>query len=69
MAAPVTVLDALQVPIRHEEFCLPRPNADAPRLEEYPQHGDDPVTGRSRVTHRVTRCMECGAAHYLTIGA
>lgn len=51
-------------PIRHEEFCLPRPNADAPRVESYPYLADDLSTGRSRPVAIVTRCVECGATHY-----
>lgn len=50
--------------VRHEEFCLPRPGSDEPRIERYVQLDDDPKTGRSRPTHDVTRCMECGAANY-----
>jgi hypothetical protein len=50
--------------IRHEDFCLPRPGLDEPRIESYPYLGDDPETGRSRPVAQVTRCMECGAAHY-----
>lgn len=50
--------------VRHEEFCLPRPELDEPRLESYAYLGDDPKTGRSRPIAQVTRCMECGAAHY-----
>lgn len=50
--------------IRHEEFCLPRPGSDAPRIETYPAFVDDPKTGKSRPTHDVTRCIECGAATY-----
>ena len=67
---PVVLAGALSVPVRHEDFCLPRPDAEKqePRLEEFPYYNDDPATGRSRITHRVTRCMECGAAHYLKIG-
>lgn len=56
-------------PIRHEEFCLPRPGADRPRIESYNALNDDPKTGRSSPTHKVTRCLECGAAHYKQIGA
>ena len=55
--------------IRHEEFCLPRPDAEAARVESFPYYTDDAATGRSRITHRVTRCLECGAAHYQQIGA
>ncbi len=55
--------------IRHEEFCLPRPGLDEPRVEHFTAYGDDPGTGRSRPTHAVHRCLECGAAHYQQIGA
>lgn len=50
--------------IRHEEFCLPRPGQQSPRIESYVHSDDDPQTGRSRPTHDVTRCLECGAANY-----
>ena len=33
-------------------------------MEAYVHYGDDPVSGRSRPTHDVTRCCECGAATY-----
>lgn len=56
------------VKVRHEEFCLPREGAQAPRVESYTAVSDDPRSGRSRPTHRVTRCVECGAANYLEIG-
>lgn len=50
--------------VRHEEFC-PVVDKDAkPRMESYPYIGEDPVTGRSRPTHDITRCLDCGAAHY-----
>ena len=55
--------------IRHEEFCLPRPGLTEPRIESYNYFDDDPKSGRSRATHRVTRCLECGAANYQPIGA
>ncbi len=50
--------------VRHEEFCLPRPDATTPRIETYPYLQDDPETGRAMQTHTVTRCLECGAANY-----
>lgn len=50
--------------IRHEEFCLPRPGADGPRVESYPYLADDVASGRSRPVATVTRCIECGATHY-----
>ena len=49
--------------VRHEAFCLPRPNEQAPRIESYVALSDDPG-GRSRPTHDVVRCLECGAASY-----
>lgn len=49
--------------LRHEVFCLPRPGELAPRIESYVALSDDPK-GRSRPTHDVTRCLECGAASY-----
>lgn len=53
--------------IRHEDFCLPRPGAEEPRTESYDYLDDS--TGASRPTHKVTRCLECGAANYKQIGA
>lgn len=50
--------------IRHEEFCLPRPGEDGPRVESYSYLADDPKSGRSQPTAQVTRCIECGATHY-----
>ncbi len=50
--------------LRHEEFCLPRPDETAPRIETFPYLQDNPATGRSTKTHTVTRCLECGAANY-----
>lgn len=47
------------LPLSHEKFCLPRPDAEAVRTESYrvPRPNKDgtstPVT--------VTRCIECGA--------
>jgi hypothetical protein len=52
------------VKVRHEEFCLPRPGSDAPRVEQFAAMSDDPKTGKSTATHTVTRCLECGAATY-----
>lgn len=66
MTAPTK---ATQPRLRHEEFCMPRPGADAPRIESFPYYADDVASGRSRVTHRITRCLECGAAHHQQIGA
>lgn len=50
--------------VRHEDFCLPRPGEEGPRVESYPYLADDPATNRSRVVARVTRCVECGATTY-----
>ncbi len=49
---------------RHEAFCLPRDGMVEPRLEYYSHLSDDPDTGRSRPTHDVHRCLECGSATY-----
>jgi len=53
-----------QSKLRHEEFCLPRPGSDEPRVESYPYLDDDVATGRSRPVAVVTRCIECGATQY-----
>lgn len=50
--------------LRHEEFCLPRPGEQAPRIERFTATSDDPTTGKSIPTHDVMRCLECGAANY-----
>lgn len=50
--------------VRHEQFCLPRKELAEPRIETFVAVTDDPRTGRSRPSHDVTRCMECGAANY-----
>lgn len=50
--------------IRHEAFCLPRPEAEEPRVEGFVAYTDDAGTGRSRAAAFVTRCLECGAAAY-----
>jgi hypothetical protein len=52
--------------LRHEEFCLPRPGADKPRVEGFLAYTDDPA-GLSRPAMFVTRCLECGAATYRPI--
>lgn len=49
--------------VAHEHFCLPRPEADQPRLEGFVAYEDEP-SGRSRPVAFVTRCLECGAATY-----
>lgn len=56
MPATVTVPSK----VRHEEFCI----APEPRLEVFDAYSDDEKTGRSRPTHTVTRCIDCGAATY-----
>ncbi len=50
--------------LRHEEFCLPRPGAQEPRVEGFVAYADDAESGRSRPAAFVTRCLECGAAKY-----
>jgi len=55
--------------IRHEEWCAPREGATEVRVETFKALTDDPATGRSRATHTVSRCVECGAANYTPIGA
>ncbi len=50
--------------VRHEEFCPVVDKGAAPRLESYPYLAEDAVTGRSRPTHQIERCRDCGAAHY-----
>ena len=59
-ATAVTPLPAL----RHEEFCQPTGGREQIRIEQYFAYTDNPETGRSHATHKVTRCMECGVAHY-----
>ncbi len=48
----------------HEHYCLPQPDADAPRIERYtlPRYGPDGIVTVSEV--EVVRCTECGAATY-----
>lgn len=55
--------------LRHEVFCLPRPDLDEPRIEGFVHYMDDPDSGRSRASHNVRRCVECGVASYQPIGA
>ena len=50
--------------IRHEDFCPVVDKEQKPRLESYAYLGEDPVTGRTRPTHDVQRCLDCGAASY-----
>ena len=50
--------------LRHEAFCLPRPENKEPRGEGVVAYADDAETGRSRAAAHVTRCLECGAANY-----
>jgi len=54
--------------VRHEEFCQPTGGRDSIRIESYLHYEDNPETGRSRSTHKVTSCIECGARHYQKIG-
>lgn len=53
--------------VKHEEFCLPRPNADSPRIEGFVAY-QDAATGRSVPAAFVTRCLECGATTYERTG-
>jgi hypothetical protein len=50
--------------LKHEEFCLPRPGADAPRVETWraPRYAADGITPAGSVA--VVRCVECGSATY-----
>lgn len=66
MTAPVKTVTPK---VRHEEFCLPRPGSDEPRIESYLHYEDDPRGGRSTPTYRITRCIECGAQTNKPIGA
>ncbi len=50
--------------VRHEAFCLPTGNRAEVRIERFAAVSEDPVSGKSRPTHDVTRCIECGAATY-----
>jgi hypothetical protein len=48
----------------HDDFCLPRPGEDEPRIETYPvpRYGED---GKPQVgAVLVRRCVECGNATY-----
>lgn len=47
-------------PIRHIEWCQPTGDRTEIRIEQYLYMADDPKGGRSKPTHRVTRCLECG---------
>lgn len=78
MAAQSTTQTLTEKPatpaLRHEEWC--QPTADylgvmrsEVRIESFPYYADDAATGRSRITHRITRCCECGASRYEPIGA
>ncbi len=60
-AASVSVLDAEK--LRHEHFCLPRPDEVAARIEGFVAYTEDKA-GRSQPSKFVTRCQECGAANY-----
>lgn len=61
---PGTMTAPRAAELRHEVFCLPVHGENAPRIETYPAMVDDPVTGRSRRSANVRRCIECGAAAY-----
>ena len=62
MPAPVkSKIDAAS--IRHEEFCLPRPEESEARVEGFIAYEDD-AAGRIRPAAFVSRCLECGAASY-----
>jgi hypothetical protein len=65
MPAVETKLDLKS--LRHEEFCLPRPGEEKPRVEGFVAYIDDAQMGRSRPSAFVTRCLECGAAVYRPI--
>lgn len=69
MPAPVAAAPVATDTLRHESFCLPRPELTAPRIEGFVHYIDDPASGRSRPSHNVKRCLECGAADYQPIGA
>ncbi len=47
----------------HAEYCLPRPGADAPRMEKYgsPKYNEQ---GHVVSVVQVVRCQECGSATY-----
>jgi ribosomal protein L32 len=61
--------------LRHEDYCSPlldvftNERAAEIRVESFPYYSDDPATGKSRITHRITRCIECGATFNREIGA
>lgn len=50
--------------LKHEDFCLPRPDEPQVRIESYPvdKYGPDGV--KKIGTVQVVRCIECGAATY-----
>jgi len=50
--------------LKHEDFCLPRPGLDEPRVESYyaTSYADDGITIAGNI--RVVRCCECAAASY-----
>jgi len=60
---PATVTTPSKPAIRHEEFCLPRPDELEPRIERYTAYRDN-ASGRSEPALTVDRCLECGAAKY-----
>ncbi len=49
--------------VRHEYFCLPQEDAEAPRIEGFVSYIDTDA-GRSAAHRFVTRCVECGATTY-----
>ncbi len=49
--------------LKHEGFYLPRPGADAPRVETYGANRYDDQ-GHPIGTVQVVRCQECAAATY-----
>ena len=54
--------------IRHEEFCQPTGDRTEVRIESYFFYEDDPRGGRSRATHQIHRCIECGIESIKKIG-
>lgn len=65
MATAVDTTKVEYPPIRHMEWCGPtadpiRGMRTEVRIEQFYYMADDPKGGRSKPTHRVTRCLECG---------
>lgn len=54
--------------LRHEIFCQPTADSatgalrDEIRIESFPHYRDNPESNRSEISHKITRCMECGAS-------